>query len=265
MINVPGSPSRYSPDGASLLPDVSEYLRTSLIGLLEWRAAHQPDRIAYTFLNADGETSITYGQLASRAQAVGRHLHCSGSQGDRAILVYPPCLDFIVALFGCLYAGFLAVPAYPPRAGQPAVRLNAIVADTQPAAILTITAIMPLLATAESTSRRVTHLATDALSGDAEDRLPDINLTPATAALLQYTSGSTSRPRGVVITHGNLLNNSMNIARLFDNEGESRAVVWLPFYHDMGLIGGIFQPLYAGFPMALMSPLLFLQSPFPIG
>lgn len=210
---------------------------------------------------------LTHKELDRRARAIGSHLQNLGATGERALLLYPPGLEYIAALFGCLYAGVVAVPAYPPdplRIERTLPRLRAIVADAQPTVVLTNVAIHALadaLATQAPDFQAMRWLATDTLADPAQghDRLPAA--TEDTLALLQYTSGSTSAPRGVSMTHANLLHNSALIQRGFAHTPASCGVIWLPPYHNMGLIGGIIQPLYAGFPVTLLSPLDFLQQP----
>jgi acyl carrier protein len=238
----------------------------TLVDLLRWRASHQPRRRAYTFLG-DGEaeeSSVSYGELDRRARAVAARLQTLGvAGGERALLFYPPGLEYVVAFLGCLYAGVVAVPAYPPRLNRPISRLQAIMADSKATAALTTAHIFSNL------ERRFAHapemkslrwLATDDGEDPAEEwRCPEIGSN--TLAFLQYTSGSTAAPKGVMVTHGNLLH---NLAMIYDGLGytpDSHMVTWLPPYHDMGLIGGVLQPLYGGFPATLMSPVSFLQRP----
>ncbi len=240
----------------------------TLVDLLRGRAEQQPDRRAFTFL-LDGESTeqhLTYAELDQQARAIGALLQAAVAPGERALLLYPPGLEYIAAFFGCLYAGVIAVPAYPPhpaRLERTFPRLRAIALDAQPAVALTTTAILPmaeaLFAQAADTGG-LRWLATDRGAGEpAAWHAPTIG--DATLAFLQYTSGSTGTPKGVMLTHGNLLHNSALIRRYFAHGPDSRGVIWLPPYHDMGLIGGIIQPLYAGFPVVLMSPVAFLQQP----
>src|SRR6266536_714029 len=238
--------------------------------LLRARAEDQPDRLGYTFL-ADGETEeleLTYGQADLRARAIAASLRDAGATpGDRAVLLLPPGLDYVNAFFGCLYAGVVAVPVYPPDPFQlerTLPRLLAILHDAGPVVALTIS---PLLGYLDELTGRAPEL--DALRWVAVDDVADLAATdggPATVepdatAMLQYTSGSTSAPKGVMLSHGNLLHNSGLIQHLFRTTPQSRGASWLPPYHDMGLIGGLIQPLYAGCPVVLMSPLHFLQDP----
>lgn len=240
----------------------------NLVEVIERHAKTQPERRAVTFL-LDGdslESTLTYGQLASRARSLGAVLRERGLFGSRALLLYPPGPEFVVAFLGCLYAGVTAVPVYPPepeRLDKLLPRLLAILADAQAGAVLTSSPFLPF---AELLSSRAPELA--ALSCIATDLAADggLDFRPAlqgaaSLAMLQYTSGSTGTPRGVKLTHGNLMHNLDVVRRAFGNSAKSTVVSWLPPYHDMGLIGGILQPLYVGCPVVLMSPLSFLSRP----
>ena len=239
---------------------------STLVDLLRYRSLHQPDRIAYTFL-LDGETSsisLTYQELDQKARAIAARLQQQGATGERALLLYPPGLEFIAAFFGCLYAGVVAVPAYPPRANQKLSRLQVIVLDSQATLALTTTSLLTNIEgrfAQDSTGAPMRWLATDNLNSDLALAWSQTNGSESTLAFLQYTSGSTGTPKGVMISHGNLLYNSALINRCFQDTSQSSGVSWLPPYHDMGLIGGIIQPLYVGAPMILMSPVDFLQKP----
>ena len=247
------------------LQDHSTREGATLVALLRERAEELPDHPLYTFL-ADGEEeagALTLGELDRRARAIGARLAGAGLRGERALLLFPPGLDFIAAFFGCLYGGVVAVPAYPPRTRQDDPRLTEIVRDCRPRAVLT---------TAHLRSRLAGREAGPGLAGAlwvAVDEVPaglaadwrDPDLEAGSLAFLQYTSGSTSSPKGVQVTQGNLLHNERMIRRAFRQGPESVVVSWLPLYHDMGLIGGVLQPLYAGSRCILMSPAAFLQSP----
>ncbi len=250
---------------------------STLVDLLRYRAIHQPDQIIYSFL-LNGETPdryLTHQQLDNHAQAIASELLQQKAKGERALLLYPPGLEFIKAFFGCLYAGVLAVPAYPPRSNQNLSRLEAIVADAQAKFALTTTPLLEKIETqlAENpANKQLKCLATDKTRGvgiprhkqpthqESDWQHPDCN--EKTLAFLQYTSGSTGKPKGVMVSHGNLLYNSALINRCFQDTPQSRGLSWLPAYHDMGLIGGILQPLYVGLPMILMAPVDFLRKPY---
>jgi amino acid adenylation domain-containing protein len=234
--------------------------------MLRRRAARQGGRPAYTFLR-DGETaeaSLTYAELDRRARAVGDELRSRGSVGSRALLLYPPGLEYVAALFGCFYAGVIAVPVYPPRLNRHLLRLRAILADAQACVALTDAGSLPRLASLFDQLpelKSVQLLATDTLPDGTESEWRGPEPGGESLALLQYTSGSTGTPRGVMLSHQNLAHNSALLARAFEYGADSLCVSWLPIYHDMGLIGGVLQPLYGGFPCVLMSPASFLQRP----
>nr|VFK60339.1 MAG: 8-amino-7-oxononanoate synthase [Candidatus Kentron sp. UNK]VFK69214.1 MAG: 8-amino-7-oxononanoate synthase [Candidatus Kentron sp. UNK] len=238
----------------------------SLVELLRHRAQIQPDKTAYTFLK-DGEAeegSLTYAQLDRQARAVAIRLRTMAAPGERALLLYPADLDFIAAFFGCLYAGVMAVPTYPPKRNRLDPRFQAIAADAQTSVVLTTRSIL-----SEMNSRPMEipglqnprWLATDDLDREAASdwQMPDIH--GDTLAFLQYTSGSTGSPKGVMVSHGNLLYNEEMVKQGFGHGEETIFVGWLPLFHDMGLVGNVLQPLYLGIPCILFSPVAFLQKP----
>ncbi len=226
----------------------------SFATVLAARAAEQPHATAFVFREGDGEAALTYGELHRRALGVAALV----GHGERVVVLYPPGLDYVAALFGCLLAGAVAVPAYPPVRGADAARLRAVVADAEPHVLLTAPGFGAQACDGLATAARLVECdpATAAPSG-ADVTGPQ----PGDLALLQYTSGSTAEPRGVLLTHANLLANSAVIRRAFGHTRASRGVIWLPPYHDMGLIGGVLQPVFAGFPCVLMSPLAFIRRP----
>ena len=242
---------------------------TTLSRILRERAQATPDQRVYTFIE-DGDTRdvhCTHAQLDHRARVIGAHLQALRDGRQRALLLYPPGMDYIAGFFGCLYAGVVAVPAYPPNPAQlerTLPRLQAIIADAQTGMVLTTSG---LLAMARGMFARLPGLedlhwvATDKLDDAIANNWRESAANERDLAFLQYTSGSTDTPKGVMLSHANLLANSRNIQQCFGHSTTSQGVIWLPPYHDMGLIGGIIQPLYVGFPVALMSPLHFLQRP----
>ncbi len=239
----------------------------TLIDLLRHRAENQANKTAYTFL-VDGENeevSLTYEQLDQRVRTIAAKLHDRVVIGDRALLLYPPGLDYIAAFFACLYAGIIAVPTYPPRRKRIDPRILAIVADAQASVVLTTNSIF------SDMEQRIAHvpelknlhwLATDNLIDDQASVWQKPAIHKDTLAFLQYTSGSTGTPKGVMVSHGNLLHNEEMIKQGFGYTEKDISVGWLPLFHDMGLIGNILQPLYLGIPCILMSPVAFLQKPY---
>jgi amino acid adenylation domain-containing protein len=238
----------------------------SLVEVLRARAERHPEREACAFLE-DGETvseRLTYGELDARARALAALLQERGFTGQRALLLYPSGLDFVVSFLGCLYAGVVAVPCYPPRPQRAQPRLAGIAGSAQPELVLTTTALLDRSSAVKEqvpALSRADWLATNgppaASPGDWRGPGP----APSSLAFLQYTSGSTSQPKGVMVSHANLVHNEEMIRRAFGLEEEGTVVGWLPLYHDMGLIGNLLQPLYAGGRSVLMPPLAFLQRP----
>ncbi len=239
---------------------------TTVDACVRRRAHETPDRIAYTFLESDEEAvRLSYAQLDARARAVASVISDCGVGQSPVLLLYPPGLDYLVAFYACLYAGVPAVPAYPPDPTRPSrglARLRAIATDCGARAVLTNEFILGLRdeVTREAPELdELTWIATDGVTGSQAWDPPPVE--PSSVAFLQYTSGSTGSPKGVVLTHQNLIHNLGLIQEGFGHTENSHAVIWLPPYHDMGLIGGIMQPLYAGFPATLMSPMSFLERP----
>ncbi|MEU9337118.1 AMP-binding protein [Streptomyces sp. NPDC048290] len=258
----------------------------TLVDTLESRAERQPTDIAYVFLHdgEDDERAITYRNLRAAATTLAEELTERGGRNERALLLFPPGLDYIVAFFGCLYAGVVAVPAYPPQGARSADRLDAIVRDSGARLALTSGDLLPLVRSALDTP--LTWVAVDADRLGAPGSIPSSTpgaapsstpgavptSTPGTApsstpaaddlAFLQYTSGSTRLPRGVMLTHANLTHNLAAIDESFAGARHDVMASWLPPYHDMGLIGAILAPMYGGYPAVLMSPLHFLQKPY---
>ncbi|MEM6404525.1 MAG: AMP-binding protein, partial [Cyanobacteria bacterium P01_D01_bin.116] len=236
----------------------------SLLEILSYRAQYQPNKQAYIFLQngeADLTTSITYAELDKRARVIASYLQ--SYRGERALLLYPSGLEFITTLFGCLYAGVVAVPVYPPKRNQKLYRLLSIVNDAQAKVALTTTSILSDIEKRWEEEAELSHLnwvATDTIETNYQDFILK-SVTPENLAFLQYTSGSTGMPKGVIISHGNLMHNEQMIQQAFGHTADTIVVGWLPFYHDMGLIGNVLQPLYLGKPAILMSFVTFLQKP----
>ncbi|MEW6083605.1 MAG: amino acid adenylation domain-containing protein [Chloroflexota bacterium] len=239
----------------------------TLLDLLRLRASLQPDDLAYRYLqeNEADIVTTTYAELDRRARGIGAWLETHGARGERVLLLYPAGLDYIAAFFGCLYAGAVAVPAYPPRLNRPVPRIQAIVADSQAKFALTTSTILQNIEQRFEQSpdlQELSWLDTDHVPAGAEADWRDPNIDADTLAFLQYTSGSTSQPKGVMLTHGNLMHNLKAIRHGFQLDGTDSGCFWLPSYHDMGLIGGILEPMYIGGISTLMSPVSFLQKPF---
>ncbi|MEY2246718.1 fatty acyl-AMP ligase [Streptomyces sp. BF23-18] len=247
---------------------------TTLVELCRYRASRDPDRRMFAFLEngLEESDSLTLAQLDARARAIGARLSRQAPPGARAVLSYPPGLDFVSAFFGCLYAGLIAVPAPPVlRVGvdDRYARFRAIVNSCRPDVLLSIGSRLnrvDALLKDISTPRRPTAVATDEISETDAYGWNDPGVGPDTIAYLQYTSGTTGPPRGVELTHGNVLHNLSlilaNGSRATDDLDRLPPVVsWLPVFHDMGLITGVLQPIYVGYDAVLMPPSAFTQHP----
>ncbi|HEX8325176.1 MAG TPA: AMP-binding protein [Tepidisphaeraceae bacterium] len=235
------------------------------VRLLRRRAASEGACVAYRFL-ADGEAetaSITVAELDTRARAIAAMLQTRTQPGDRVILAHAPGLDFIAAFFGCLYAGVVAVPTFPPRTNgnghRMTARARAIVDHAEPSVVLTCAADVDRITTALAAN--VPVVGSDTVATDSAAAWQEPTIGPQTLACLQYTSGTSGTPKGVMLTHAALLANCQQIHERFETNKQSVGVVWLPPYHDMGLVGGILEPLYVGFDIVLMPPQAFLQKP----
>ncbi len=234
---------------------------STFIDVLRDRAIHQPDQEAYCFLT-DGELQsarLSYGELDQQVRAVAATLQCLNLRSERVLLIYPPGLDFVAAFLGCLYAGVVAVPIYPPRRNF--LQVQTVAANAQINAVLTTQALLSNLQQSTVLTEIRHWLPTDTISIQPASDWQPAAIDAEALAFLQYTSGSTGQPKGVRVSHANLLHNSELIYQKFGHSPKSRGVIWLPPYHDMGLIGGILQPLYGGFPVTLMSAVAFLQKP----
>ncbi|HEX3641760.1 MAG TPA: beta-ketoacyl synthase N-terminal-like domain-containing protein, partial [Ktedonobacteraceae bacterium] len=247
----------------------SSFEFSTLIDLLRWRANQQPEQRIYTFLT-DGDTekvSLTYAELDYQARTIGTSLWEYTTNGERALLIYPSGLEFITAFFGCLYSGIIAVPVYPPsaaRSDRTLPKFRAIARDAQPKVVLTTKSLLSRVEGLIAHSpelQSASLVVTDQLPDNAGQHWQAPDTTRDTLAFFQYTSGSTGIPKGVMVTHGNLLHNASLIERYCEHPDHAHAVTWLPLYHDLGLIGGILQPLYAGFESTILTPTAFLQRP----
>ncbi|MGZ3458824.1 MAG: AMP-binding protein, partial [Archangium sp.] len=241
---------------------------SSLVDLVRQRVDTHADTRLYTFLEEDGpDGTMTYGELDRWARRIGAALEEACPRGARVVLLYPPGLQYIAGFFGCLYSQRIAVPAYPPdplRLGRTLPRLRAIIEDARATVVLTtsfIASFAEMLFEQAPELKELRWVATDTLPEEQGLDWQPLHGEHETLAFLQYTSGSTGTPKGVMLSHGNLLHNLGLITHAFETHRDSVGVIWLPPYHDMGLIGGILQPLYVGFPVALMSPLDFLKRP----
>jgi len=245
-------------------------LDSSIPALLESRARQQPDDTAFTFIDYEVDPAgfaerLTWRELYERVLVIAHELAQHGTVGDRAAILAPQGFDYIVSLLGALEAGFIAVPLSVPMFGVHDERVAGALKDCAPTVVLTtssvIGSVMP------SVTDRVEVIEVDALDFDTPPPPHGRDRSRAKIAFLQYTSGSTRAPAGVIVTHQNLAANLRQIKEAwFEDTGgippaDTTVVSWLPFYHDMGLILGIFGPISYGFPAVLTSPMAFLQKP----
>lgn len=239
--------------------------RTDLPSVLRYWARHRGDQPAFYFTDGqDGiDQSLTFAQLDAAARNVAGYLQKLGATGQRVLLLYPPVLDFVVGFFGCLYAGATAVPAFPPRRNRKGQRIHGIAHDCQAQLALTNQQVRQQI---EGDSNwveweAISIIATDSLAEDYSHLWKNSGVSPDDLAVLQYTSGSTGQPKGVMLTHGHLVRNTELIMVAFDTYQDSIGMSWLPTYHDMGLVGGVLMPIFLGRACVLMSPMTFLQQP----
>jgi len=253
-------------------PDSSTVSRTefsTVTELLRWRAQQQSDKLAYKFL-VDGKPDgpeLTYAELDRLARAIGAWLQQHSARGERALLLYPQGLEVIAAFCGCLYGGIIAIPVPPPDGGRmkrTLPRLRSIVQDAQASICLTTGRILSLLENGREDFPefdQMQWLDTEQIDLNLADSWQDPKASRDDLAYLQYTSGSTSTPKGVMLTHHNLMFHSGYLKEACGYDADSATVTWMPYFHDYGLVQGMVQPLYNGTPCYVMSPFSFIKQP----
>ncbi|MDG0058297.1 fatty acyl-AMP ligase [Priestia sp. P5] len=248
-------------------PTIPKSNYSSMIDLLSHKVMIHPEKVVYTFLSNDNqdETNITYQELHMYAKQIAAYLQHLGLEGQRALLMYPSGIDYVKAFLGCIYANVIPVPVYPPGLSRNMERLKAIMDDSATNIILTTTQLHSKISfhfSDELSNMNLKWIPIDDISHDYRDQWSQPKVDKESLAFLQYTSGSTSSPKGVMVTHGNILHNEAMIKAACQHNEDTVMLGWLPMYHDMGLIGNILQPLYLGAKCVFMSPMDFLQKPF---
>jgi acyl-CoA synthetase (AMP-forming)/AMP-acid ligase II len=236
---------------------------STLVELARCRAQETPDELLYAFQNdaRHDPERMTYGELDLQAIRLAERLQATCPPGSRVILLLEPGLGFVTGFFACLYAGLIAV-SVPLRSRNLLTEIETFAVETDASSLLTSRPVRSDLGDVDSLSARlkVNVLYVDTSDSPSGEWTPP-QLQPKQTAFLQYTSGSTGQPKGVKVSHGNLMNNLEFIHQRFRHSGDSRGVIWLPPYHDMGLVGGILSPIYTGFPVLLMSPFSMIRNP----
>jgi acyl-CoA synthetase (AMP-forming)/AMP-acid ligase II len=240
----------------------------TIVDALRAHATEKPNALAYHYISdpRDGSgLSLSYSALHARARGVASILRRKMNENDRALLLFSPGLDYVVAFLGCLYAGVIAVPLYPPRKGEKLDRLVRVVQTCDARFGLAtrddIDRFRNIFSGAIGEFQSFDWIA---CNGEPSSEALDAGFqhrSRADIAFLQYTSGSTGDPKGVIVSHGNLVANQLAIAAQFETTSEDICLNWLPLYHDMGLIGSTLHPLFCGYPTYLMSHLAFVQDP----
>ncbi len=238
----------------------------NLVARLRHWADDRPLDVPFRFLvdGVEESTTVTFAELHQRACGIAAHLQSLQMSGERALLLYPPGLDFIAGLFGCFYAGAIAVPVYPPRRNRNMLRIQAIAHDAQAKVALTVGDVFDRLDWLSQESpilKGLSWVATDRLRSNAHTEWKTFEPKGDGVAVLQYTSGSTGSPKGVILHHSNILHNHKLITQAFRASRGALSMSWLPAYHDMGLVGGILANCLSGESTVLMSPMAFLQKP----
>lgn len=239
---------------------------SSLVDVVRLRALYSPQKISCTFLNKELEETMTYEALDKQARAIAATLQARGVQpGERILLLFAPGLPLIQAFFGCLYAGCIAVPIYPPVQEKLIDKAHRINANSTPCLVLMTADHLTKFTNTDKHSiphfDQIPCLALDTIDLKISDQWKPIQFTGIEIAFLQYTSGSTMHPKGVMVGHQHLLDNLNKIYTAFGMNDETVLFSWLPPHHDMGLIGCILTPIYSGVPVIMMSPFSFLQNP----
>ena len=242
----------------------------TIIQRLQELASARPDAVVYRYIEDEKSepVTLTFSEVDAEARKIASALLETCQPGDRALMLYPAGLEFVTAFYGCLYAGLVAVPAYPPRKNQKITRLKTIISDADASVVMTsvkAAQVSKPLFDADETLTALHWLESDSAElAETDDVKVDSAMDavkPEDIAFLQYTSGSTGNPKGVMVSHANLMSNMEVIYTSCGYTEDTIGVSWLPHFHDMGLMAGVVQPIYSGTVVTFMAPAYFLQKP----
>jgi acyl-CoA synthetase (AMP-forming)/AMP-acid ligase II/acyl carrier protein len=242
-------------------------MNQTIIGSMIEHAGSKPDEIAFRYLTDldQAPQELSFKGLWQDAQAIASYLSRIAEVGDRIMLFFPPGLAYVKAFYGCLIAGMVAVPLYPPRRNVKSDRIMKVAQSCQSTVALTtlseLTVVKGTWDEQNAINLPLNFHTTDHISYQDADlaELPQVD--PAAAAFLQYTSGSTGTPKGVVITHANIIGNVRHLSLMSSGNPDDVFVNWLPLFHDLGLITAVLWPVYLGAPSNLMAPATFVREP----
>jgi natural product biosynthesis luciferase-like monooxygenase protein len=233
----------------------------NLIDLIRARAERDPELLLYSYASESGPQALSACDLVAKSLALGRHLHELGMRGERVAIICTPGLAPIIGFFSCLFAGAIAVPLPRPNKAGKGARIKAVFEDCAPGAVLGCGQKEDPDLTTSARGSKIPWLMLGDVDRPSAGSWDYPEPDGSSLAFLQYTSGSTGRPRGVMVSHNNALENAAEMEEAFGISQADRGVFWLPFYHDMGLIGGMIQPAYSGYSTTIMSPQAFVQEP----
>ncbi len=241
--------------------DINRQFKT-FFDLFRYRASQQGSNTIYTYLSTQGEESLTFKQLEEEAKIIAAKLQTDNLQNEPVLLAYQQDMNFIKAFYGCIYAGVIAVPVQLPTNNKSSVdKINKICTNAGVKKILTTEKLQARLRGIGGSGKEIETLCTDIIDIKFSESWREPQLSTKSIMFLQYTSGSTGDPKGVVVDHNNILHNEESIKYSFGHDNETLIAGWLPFFHDMGLIGNLLQPAYLGVQAVLMSPMSFIQKP----
>lgn len=237
----------------------------NLAEILKWQADSKGEKNAFWFYeeNRAEHTRLSWRELEAQTLSLSAMLNSKKAENERVLLLCPTGAEFIAGFMACLFSGAIAVPLYPPRTNRNLQRIEAVIKDSEAKFALTTSPVLKKIRKFENAGifKKIEFLEIDSAKDFGVNDFKERKITPSRTAFLQYTSGSTSLPKGVIVTHENLMHNQEAIKRGFNQNEDSIIVSWLPLFHDMGLIGNVLQTIYTGSECVLMPPAAFLQKP----